>query len=92
MRGILRIVAVAVTGVAVYLGLVLLLGFLFDVLAIDNDQADLLDLVPELAPFVVPPAGAVLAALFVARKLRPKPEDDRGFAVIPKDQAGDGAP
>ena len=84
MRGILRIVAIPVTGITVFYGLVFFVSFLmFDVLDVQNDQADLLDLVTEFVPFVVPPIGAVFAAIFVARVLRPKAADDRGFEVIP---------
>jgi hypothetical protein len=97
-RSIFRILAVAVTGVAVYLGLTWLLVFLvFDVLKISGgSQADLNDLVMAaislLVPRVVPFVGAVFAALFVAKKLRGKPDDGHGFAVLPPDPGRQGAP
>ena len=90
LRGAFTIAAIVVTVVTVFFGSSFLVAFLmFDVFRVSNDQADFGDLAVEVIPFVVPPACALVAGLLVARKLRPKPDDERGFAVIPKERASD---
>lgn len=89
-RAAFRIAAILVTSVTVFFASSFLIAFLmFDVFEVSNDQADLGDLVLELIPFVIPPTAAVFAGLLVARRLRPKPQEERGFVVIPKQREND---
>jgi hypothetical protein len=86
-----RVLAALAAGVGVYVGLSLLTAFpMSDVFEVSNAQADLKDLVIELVPYVVPTAGAVLAALFVGGKLRGKRGNGRGFGVTRQSRDGGG--
>jgi hypothetical protein len=91
MRSALTLLAALATGVTVFFGLTWLLVFLvLDVFAIGISSADFRSLVLLVILRLVPLICALLAAVFVAQRLRRK-RDDRGFEVISQDRNGGGA-